>query len=471
MFSILSKYSDVKNFILYFFPVIFSLIAGIFTFSVYSKSISAENYGIISNLIIYFSILYVIFSYGLSISGQKIIYVDNQTYEERLGNLVIFFILNFIFVLILVFLFRNLINKVFFDNKATLFIIFLGPIQVFLLSIKNIPLEIYRSKKKAGLYASLTISFTVIEPIILIFFLLFSNITLSSIINIKYIAFISSCILFFIFSIKNVSLTLNIPDIIRNLKVGLPNVPSLLSNWLVKGSNRIFLTHFYSLSTVGIYSANIKIERLITSVIVALNNTIFPNLVKNAKDKNSDYFVLKISMAIFTTIPLLVIFFGKEFILFFSKKEYFQSNLLFILVAIYSYLFFIQHIFWPYLIVNNKINYTALVKFFGAIVNIISNFFLIKYFSFIGAAWATLITYLFITMFLYKPIRDRISLSSIVLNIMILLLSSIFILLFQSSNQNISVSEVILKLIGYIFAVCLIFISNRINPKKYLTPA
>ena len=172
---------------------------------------------------------------SLSVSGQKVIYVDSKPYEKRLGNLVIFFIINFVFVVIAVFLCRNIINRIFFDGNATLAILFLGPIQVFLSSIKNIPLEIYRSQKKAGLYAGLTVSFTAIEPAIVSYFLFFSDIILKTIIDIKYFSFISASALFLLFSIKHVSFALDIRDLVGNIKVGLPNVTALLSNWLVKG--------------------------------------------------------------------------------------------------------------------------------------------------------------------------------------------------------------------------------------------
>lgn len=468
MFSLLKKHKDIQNFFLYFSPAVLSLVAGLFTFSVYSKSIMAEDYGIVANLIIYCTILYVFFSYGLSVSGQKVIYVDSKPYEKRLGNFVIFFIINFIFVFIVVFLLRNVINKIFFDGNATLGILFLGPVQVFLSSIKNIPLEIYRSQKQAGLYAGLTVLFTAIEPGIIFYYLLFGDITLQTIIGIKYFSFISASALFFFFSIKHISFSLDIKDLMENIKVGLPNVPALLSNWLVKGSDRIFLTHFYNLATVGVYSANIKIEHIVNSLLIALNNTLFPDLIKNAKNKHENSHVLKFAMAIFSMFALAVLFFGKEFIVIFSKKEYFVSNLIFILIAIYSFLFFLQHVFWPYLIVNNKINYSAFVKFAGAFFNVCANYFLIKYFSFIGAALATLISHLFIVLLLYRPITKDIPVISIVLNVSIFVLSGIFVFVFQSTVPIFSYYEIGVKIFVYIGAVVLLFIANHINPVRYM---
>jgi O-antigen/teichoic acid export membrane protein len=305
------------------------------------------------------------------------------------------------------------------------------------------------------------------EPSVLLYYVLFKEINFLNIIEIKYITFVTASMLFFFYAVKNVTLKFNISDLISNLKIGVPNVPALLSKWMVKGSDRIFLINFYNLTAVGIYSANIKIERILATILIALNNTFFPDLVKEAKTENKNSKVFKLALIIFAIFSLAVIFFGKEFVLVFSKKDYFQSTLLFPLIAIYSYLFFVQHIFWPYIIVEKKINYAALVKFACSFLNIAANYFLIKYFSYIGAIWAILVSHLFIVIFLYKTLRKKISFFPILRNLGIFIIAAIFILLFQSTEQALSYKEVTVKFFAYLLSIFLLLAVNRFSLKAY----
>jgi O-antigen/teichoic acid export membrane protein len=425
---------------------------------------ASDDYGMVVSIFIYCSMLSIIFSYGLSVTNQKILYFDETNFKKKSGNIFAFQYINFIVLAILVLLIQDFLNKIFFSNNANIEILLIAPLFVLSANIKTIPLEYYRSKNKAIEYVILYIIFIMAEPMFIIYYSFNGELQLADIIAIKYLSLLAIISIYSTVTLNIVSVNIDIKDIIKSIKIGLPNVPAVLSKWIVKLSNRIILNHYYGLSAVGIYAANMKIENIGTILITSINNTLLPVLIKNAKNEIGAE-IIKIPILIFSIFCMGMVIWGKEFIIILSKPEYYQSKIILFLVGQIIYLNFVQHLIWPRVLANEKIKKYAIIKTSTSIVNILLNIILIKYYGIIGAAIATTITYLIITYLTYQLLRYNDIIIYIIKGYVSILLSSI-ILIYQSDDTVISISEIQLKILYFLLASYLMTIFFNIKASK-----
>ena len=147
---------------------------------------------------------------------------------------------------------------------------------------------------------------------------------------------------------------------------------------------------------VGIYSASVRLIEIFHFIPKILIISFLPIILKTKEYYNQllhlNSVIFKISIFIF-----LIIFFSSSLLtdIFYGEK-YFESVLITKILSFSIIFVFFGVINEHWYIKNNlQLNY-AFNVFFGALINIILNYFLILNFGSVGAAISTLITYIFI---------------------------------------------------------------------------
>ena len=171
----------------------------------------------------------------------------------------------------------------------------------------------------------------------------------------------------------------------------------------------IMLEYYDGDITVGYYSNAVKIVRMIYTVTVALVATFYPRISKCYSDRNFKnanillsvgtkiilLFCIPFVIGLFSTAELIIpILLGNEF-----KNSIFVLQELSILVAIFSIAYFLGHIVLIST-ANEKLILKATIA--GAVINSILNFVLIPRYSENGAAVASVISEIVVTLILVK---------------------------------------------------------------------
>lgn len=222
--------------------------------------------------------------------------------------------------------------------------------------------------------------------------------------------FVSLVFMFFSADLRKYKITLR-PDKDlqhRMIRYSLPLMPNSVSWWISNSSDKYILAFFASVATTGIYSVAYKIPTIITTIssifMSAWRISAFDEYDKDdASSFYSNVFQLYISATVLCASFLLVINKPLAHVLF-SKDFYaaWQCVPLLLLAAVFhSYSDFYGSIFTASY-KTNEILYSTLI---GAIGNIILNFLLIPRWEAVGAAIATLLSY--IIVFVIRLIQSR----------------------------------------------------------------
>ena len=169
--------------------------------------------------------------------------------------------------------------------------------------------------------------------------------------------------------------------------------------------DRVLLKHLVSgelnpMEQLGIYGANYKLAILMTLFIQMFRYAAEPFFFNNKNELNARELYAKATK--YFIICGLFIFLGVmfyiDFVKFFIDASY-HEGLKVVPILLLANLFlgiFFNFSIWYKL--NDMTKYGAYLAIFGAIITIVLNIFLIPLFGYIGAAWATLICYIAMTL-------------------------------------------------------------------------
>jgi len=169
--------------------------------------------------------------------------------------------------------------------------------------------------------------------------------------------------------------------------------------------DQVMIKHMIGNASAGVYAASIKLSEIWYIVPVAICASLFPALV-NAKSISTELYQkrlvmlysLLIWMAICVSIVTVVI--GEELVLFLYGDDYKESGKIFILHMWSGVFAFLGIAFGKFLAIEGLTKKSMVRTFYGALLNIVLNFFLIPAYGLIGAACATLFSQ-FISNYLY----------------------------------------------------------------------
>lgn len=181
------------------------------------------------------------------------------------------------------------------------------------------------------------------------------------------------------------------------LKYTLPMVPNSMSWWISNSSDKYMITWLVSTAALGVYSVAYKIPSLLTVVTGIFSSAFQISAVEDFGSEKSKKFFENMygmfaSLNVFVAALLIVLAKPLAFVMF--QKDFFsawESTT----VLLFAYLFnFLSGILGTVYTSAKKTSFLFTSTLAGACVNVVLNYLLIKACGIIGAAIATLVSYL-----------------------------------------------------------------------------
>ena len=212
--------------------------------------------------------------------------------------------------------------------------------------------------------------------------------------------------IFFFKKERNFLFILDFEKIYKIIYKSFPVLLSIVSIVIYMRIDQVMINLLLSESDVGIYSVSVRIVEMFHFIPKIIMVSYLPILLIS---KNYNFELIKINSLLFK-LSILVIF----FIIILSKyitsilfgEIYIESVLTTILLSLSLIFVFIGVVNEHWYISKNLQKHYALNVFIAAIINIILNYFLIPSFGIIGAAYSTILTYLFI-IFLFDIFNKK----------------------------------------------------------------
>lgn len=188
------------------------------------------------------------------------------------------------------------------------------------------------------------------------------------------------------------------------------NIPLLvyyLSQVVFNQSDRIMISHMVGKDKAAIYGVAYSLAMMLTFVLNAINNSYVPwyygKIKENKQEENKE-----ISIIIAGIIAILltgVIWSAPEIILVFAGEKYYEAIYVVPPVAISLLLLFYSQLF-----INVEFYYEEKTKLIwasisAAVTNLIMNWFCIRRFGFVAAAYTTLLSYIIFALANYFAMK------------------------------------------------------------------
>jgi O-antigen/teichoic acid export membrane protein len=268
-----------------------------------------------------------------------------------------------------------------------------------------------RNLQKVSLYALFLILQTIINIGLSVFFIVvldynyegrFLGITIAALLT-------TSISLYLLYKYKWIEFQIDIKLLMKIWKVSLPMIPFGIATVVITMSDIVFIKEMCSIEIVGIYAIGLLFGKTIILVQSSVTNISEPWVLKQISVNTSDaivkisYFIVVYHFVIFLLV--FIMSYISYFAIDLMVDEKFHQGKEFVFIIMLGYAIRgLQMMFTPFLIYKDKTNFMALNTVFSAVLNLILNYHFILQYGAIGAAYATVTTFLlsYFSMVIYS---------------------------------------------------------------------
>ena len=464
--------SLLKNTIIYSLGRVLPQAVNFILLPIYSEYLSPTQYGIIESMVVFSTILTVIFSFATERSMFRI-YYDYKDEKERkkfVGNTTILITISATFFLGLIFLLHKPISKIYSEIPFNPYFLY-AILTAYATTFAYIPQTLFQVKEKAFAFFIISIIVFLLEILLTIHFVIIIKEEALGLLKAKLIANVLMLPLY-LYIIKRESSFQIDRAIIKNIFLfSLPMMPILLTSWVMNMSNRIFIENYFTLQEVGIFSMASKLSSVVTILLGALftaYNPMFYRLASNEDQlmaKNKIQKLNQLLVGAILMVSFVVVLFSKE-VVFILNSRYQEAVLYIPILVLANAVNYLAGIYSLMIYQNKKSGIIMYIYIIGAIFSIIFNYILVPQFGAFGASWVNVIASLMILLLsihyakknYYIPLQYTYILLGIAISV---------IILYINNCVNISILFFIVKIV-LVLVVCFFLYKKRklINIKE-----
>lgn len=447
----------------------------------YTNLLLPSEYGVIANLYAYIAFAAVLFGYGMDAAYMR--FVSSLEIGDRKQN----FSVPFISVAATSFLFSILLHL---NAVVVAEIIGIGSEQstlvrfaawvLFFDAVALVPYASLRMENKAGTFAAIRVANIVMTIVLNIVLLVGFDMRAEGVLLANLVASALTLIIQLPWIIPNFTLSFPTRLYKELLRFGLPYVPAGLASIAMQVIDRPILKMLTNDATVGIYQANYRMGVFMMLVVGMFDYAWRPFFLKHAGKPDAKPLFAKVftlfSVVAMTLLVLLTLFIddlirvrigGVHFI----HPDYWSGALI-IPVVLLAYVFngaYVNFLVGIYL--EKKTSILPVVFGAGALVNVGANLLLIPEFGIMGAAYATLLSYVVLAVGIYIPsqryYRIEYEWETIV---RLLAVTTLILSVFKLLPLEPATLEGVLAKIGLMVAfVILVLFARIVRPREFRT--
>lgn len=378
----------------------------------YTQVFPPDQFGVFGYFYSFQAFLIVGLIFGMDVAFMKYASLPEEDDKKKWYStaFITLLISSFVFTLAMI-LFRSpIINLLYGSTRYESIIVYLAGI-LFFDVICQVPFSSLRLRRRTIKFASIKMINIFVNIGMNLILILVFKMGIESI-------FISNLVASFIMFV------LLIPDILQNIKweinftalkkmliFGIPYLPASLAAMIVQVIDRPLLKFLADEKTLGIYQANYKLGIFMMLFVSMFQYAWQPFFLINANEKGAKElfsrvltFFLITAGLIWITLTLFIedfarfeIYHGKSLI----GQEY-LSGLIIVPVILLGYLFHGMYVnFSAGVYIEEKTKYYPIVTGIGALINVVVNLALIPVWGIMGAAIATLLSYMCMSLGLF----------------------------------------------------------------------
>ena len=368
-----------------------------------TKNLSLEDYSIWAQIQVTIGFFVPLATLGLASASDVFLAGEKEKEKVSKGFFSIFIIVCFSSLLLSIIFFilsESLAIAIFGGSKSGHFVKLASSL-IFLGGINATMDMFFATFQKIKIRSSLILIETIFQIILIVSVLSAGfglNGAIISLIIVKIILFIIKLLL------VNSQIKIGFPNLMLMrdyLIFSMPLIPAILSTWTYNLSDRYIIGYFLDIGNVGIYSASYGLGNMVSLFYGPISIIFLPTLSKLYRDKKNDEIIshfnnlskLYLMLAIPSMFGLSIL--SKKLLIALTTSDFTDGFVVIPIIAMGTILFNYGSINANILILHKQTKKFALITLFSAIINLILNIVLVPMVGIIGAAFATLMTFVF----------------------------------------------------------------------------
>ena len=380
----------------------------------YTNFIPPSEYGIIANIFAYIAILNVLFSIGMESGYFK--FASTLEVGSKKQNFSLPFFSVFINSLILssiIFVFPGAFKPIFGVGEGYLVLVQYTALILFFDAIALVPFAYLRLNNKAKIFAAFKIINVVINVSMNLILIIGFNMGIEAILISNVVASAATVVLLLPIILKNIEFSFNKELLSELLRFSLPYIPAGISSNIIQVIDRPILLYLTNDETAGIYTANYKLGIIMMLFVTVFDFAWRPFFLNHAKEPDAKKIFAKVMtlfVAVGSFVTLTTSVFLPEIVKIFGAS--YRSGFEIVPLILLAYIFNGIYVnLMPGIYFEKKTKYLPIITGGAALLNVLVNVSLIPVMGMMGAAIATLVSYvsmavgLFFVAQKFYPIR------------------------------------------------------------------
>lgn len=391
----------VLNSVFYSFIGLFPVFISFFTLPVLTRYLSPEEYGILSMVVAFTSMVSIAATFQIY-SGVSRIYFDYDNEDRKVYFSTLFYSVTIISILVFIFFIfaGDAFIGILYSKSEVGFwpYFFISVISIFFSLPIGITTAFFKVQEKGKQLLILSVLGTIITTVLILYLVVIELMgVMGSLIGSSIGGFLTYLLHVFYFR-SNFVFKFEKSMFIENLRFGIPVIPHALGGYLFMYSDIIILEKYVAIGIIGIYAIADRFALLLKTIVNSFSKAFQPIFMKASKNsiEEGQKVVYETSKSWFILLGIgyiIISHMGEYVIYLMTPKEYHKAALILPLLSM-AYVFrgiYIMPINTFYFMKKTK--YLPIATLTSGILNVLLNILLIPYIGIWGAAITTTLSF------------------------------------------------------------------------------
>lgn len=390
-----------RHSLIYGFGNLLNRIAGFLLLPIYTRFLTPHDYGIKELVGLSTDVIGILLATAISSAIYRFYfeYSNEKDRNEVISSGIISIGCIGLFAVFLLSFATKAMAKYILDSKELYYFFLIAFTSMWFQSLNNIGYNYLRATHQSLKFVILSSGKMILAISLNIYLVVVVKIGVLGVLISTLVTSIIMCFVLIVPLCSKIGIHFSSDKIKEMLKFGLPVIPAQLGAFIVHLSGRFFIKGYCSIADAGLYSLGYRFGALPGSFISEPFNQIWqPRRFELYKEQGSE----RMFGRIFTYFLYLMIFAGlgisvltKDVLMIIADEKFWSAYKIVPIIVLSTTIFSLQYHFDMGILIHKKTKYFAYINFSNGIFVLLLNFILIPKYGVYGAAFATLIAFIY----------------------------------------------------------------------------